>query len=86
MTKHVEAMRAALLLRPDLVILLTDADDLGKEDVQLMTNANRVRAVIDVVELARDPQPRPDGGLASLASRNGGRHRRILLGRTEARR
>jgi von Willebrand factor type A domain len=82
-TRHVEAMRAALLLRPDLVILLTDADDLSPGDVHLMTKANRGRAVIDIVELTRDPLPQPDGGLASLATLNQGRHRRVLLGRVE---
>ena len=80
-TRHVEAVRAALLLRPDLLVLLTDADDLSLGDVRLMTNANRSRAVLDVVELTRDPQSRPDGGLASLAALNRGRHRRVLLGR-----
>ena len=80
-TRHVEAVRAALGLRPDLVILLTDADDLSPGDVHLMTVANGGRAAIDVVELTRDPLPRPDGGLASLAARNGGRHRRVVLDR-----
>ena len=79
-TRHVEAMRTALLLRPDLVILLTDADDLSPGDVHLMTTANRGHAVIDTVELTRDPLPRPDGGLALLAALNRGRHRRAVLG------
>ena len=83
-TRHVEAMQSALMLRPDLVILLTDADDLSSADVRSMTNANRGRSAIDVVELTRDPLPRPDGGLASLAALNGGRHRRVLLGRAES--
>ena len=85
-TRHLEAMKAAVLLQPDLIILLTDADDLSTDDVRLMTNANHGRAVIDIVELTRDPMPRPDGGLASLAALNGGRHRRVLLGRAEVRR
>ena len=85
-TRHLDAMKAALLLRPDLVILLTDADDLSTGDVRLMTNANRGRAAIDIVELTRDPMPRPDGGLATLASLNGGRHRPVVLGRAEVRR
>ena len=40
-----------------------------------MTVANGGRAAIDVVELTRDPLPRPDGGLASLAAQNRGQHR-----------
>ena len=79
-TLHVEAVRTALQFRPDLVVLLTDADDLSPEKVHSMTIANSGRATIDVVELTRDPLPRPDGGLASLAARNGGRHRRVVLG------
>lgn len=82
-TRHVEAMMAALLLRPDLVVLLTDADDLSPGDVHLMTNANRGRTAIDIVELTRDPLPRPDGGLVSLAALNRGRYQRVLLGRAE---
>ncbi len=82
-TRHLEAMKSALLLQPDLIILLTDADDLSTGEVRSMTSANHGRAAIDIVELTRDPMPRPDGGLASLASLNGGQHRRVLLGRAE---
>ena len=80
-TRHVEAVRAALAFQPDLLILLTDADDLSAGDVRLMTTANHGRATIDIVELTRDPRPRPESSLASLAAQNQGRHRRVLLGR-----
>ena len=80
-TRHLDAVRSALRLRPDLVVLLTDADDLSPADVHAMTLANGGRATIDVVELTRDPVLRPDGGLATLAASNGGRHRRVVMGR-----
>jgi hypothetical protein len=74
-TDHVAALRRGLALRPDLLFLLTDADDLTDKDVLAVTNANRGGTAIHVVELA--VSGRSNSPLARLATANGGTHRRV---------
>jgi hypothetical protein len=75
-TDHVAALRRGLLLRPDVLFLLTDADDLRDADVLAVSRANAGRTAIHVVELCRDGG-RLDGPLARLAAGNGGTYRAV---------
>jgi hypothetical protein len=77
-TKHLVALQKALLLRPELIFLVTDADDLTLADVRRVTYLNRDRgARIHVVELASAAPDRADSLLASLAESTGGTYRRV---------
>jgi len=50
-TDHVQALRCGLALRPELLILVSDADDLGSADVDAVTRLNGGRAVVQVVQV-----------------------------------
>src|SRR5262245_14003409 len=76
LTKHVPALRQALLTRPDLLFWVTDADDLGEDAVREVTRFNNNGASIHVVELAAG-RGDPRGLLARLAESNRGTHRRV---------
>jgi hypothetical protein len=69
-TNHAAALRAALYLRPDVLFLLTDADDLTEAVVNDITRLNRGRSAIHVADLSRTGAVNP--ALAALARRNGG--------------
>jgi hypothetical protein len=82
-TRHLRALKCALTLQPapDLIFLVTDADELTDADVRDVTRLNSSRhAAIHVVELA---SALADGGgerlLARLAADNGGTHRRVRV-------
>lgn len=76
-TNHILAIQRALQLRPDILFLLTDADNLLETDVALLTRANTAGTAIHVVELSRVSGERGDGPMARLAAVNGGTCRRI---------
>jgi hypothetical protein len=76
-TDHVPALLRGLALRPDVLYLLTDADDLSAADVRAVTARNLGRAAIHAVELSRRHAERPDGPLRRLAEANGGTYRRV---------
>jgi hypothetical protein len=73
-TSHVSAIKTALTLLPDVLFLVTDADDLTQNEVRELTALNRGRAVIHAVELTPRPE-QGDGPLALLAHGNGGTYR-----------
>jgi hypothetical protein len=73
-TDHVGALLRGLALRPDVLFLLTDADDLRDADVLAVTHANARRAAIHVVEFCRGGG-HPDSPLARLAALNAGNYR-----------
>jgi hypothetical protein len=75
-TKHLQALKRGLALRPEVIFLATDADDLTDADVRAVTALNQGRAAIHVIDLARG-QPRPDSPLARLAANNRGQYRRV---------
>lgn len=75
-TDHVGALRAGLGLRPEVLFLVTDADELTDADVRAITIRNQGRTAIHVVELARR-RAGGDGPLARLAGRNRGTYRRV---------
>lgn len=77
-TNHADALRRGLALRPDVLYLITDADDLY-EQIEAATRGNSVTA-IHIVELTRRRTTRTDGPLAQLARANGGTYRRVPVG------
>jgi hypothetical protein len=79
-TDNAEALLHAFLMRPDVVFLLTDADELSAARVQSLWR-NRGQAVIHVVELTRGLGGEADGSLAQFARNSGGSYRRVLPGR-----
>jgi hypothetical protein len=74
-TSHLPALQAALWLRPEAVVLITDADDLSPADVQSITRINAGRSRIHVAEVTRPGKASPT--LATLASVNGGTHQAL---------
>jgi hypothetical protein len=77
-TDHARGLRSALLLRPDVVFLLTDAGDLKPADVPALVRLlGQSGAVLHVVELARGEGARDEGPLAGLARDSGGSYRRL---------
>jgi hypothetical protein len=71
-TDHLKALKTALYQRPDVVFLVTDADDLDDWPVRLNFGA----ATLNVVELGRGAG-RGEGPLARLARSTGGTYRRV---------
>jgi hypothetical protein len=78
---HGRALRRGLAFRPDLLYLVTDADDLSPAEVLAATRLNQGRTVIHTVELSRRPAGRADSPLRRLALGNGGTYRCAPPGR-----
>jgi hypothetical protein len=74
-TNHVEALRRALELGPDVIFLVTDADDLSPEQVRRVTQWNAGRAAIHAIELGGRDDSAPGGPLETLARSNRGTYR-----------
>jgi hypothetical protein len=74
-TDHEKAIRLAINLRPDVIFLLTDADEPRLSSKQL-EDIRRWAAgiIIHVVEIGPGPDPGGDSFLRRLARENGGRH------------
>jgi hypothetical protein len=79
-TRHDQALPRALALQPDVIFFLTDADDLTDRDVRTVTEHNRGRSVIHVVELSTANRQRPGMPLQALARANGGMYHAVDLG------
>jgi hypothetical protein len=75
-TDHFHAVQKGLLLRADVLYLVTDSDDLSDRDVQALTRQNGGRTAIHAVELSRR-RADADGPLQRLATQNGGTFRRV---------
>jgi hypothetical protein len=78
-TDHLCGLRRGLLLGPDVLYLVTDADDLNPQDVRTITNLNHGRTVIHTIEMHSRHGPQLTGALAELSANNRGTHRRVLL-------
>jgi hypothetical protein len=81
-TDSAQALFRALQMRPDIVFLLTDADDLTRARVDALLRL-KGRAVLHVVELSRGRPNQADGPLAQLARATGsgdnrGSYRRVV--------
>jgi hypothetical protein len=73
-TDHLRALQQALQLRPDILFLVTDADDLSEEVVRRVTHLNAGYSVIHTVELSHRREA-ADGPLRQLAALNQGTYR-----------
>ncbi|NBO92319.1 MAG: VWA domain-containing protein [Planctomycetia bacterium] len=72
-TNHLKALRSALYHRPDVLFVVTDADDLDEVEA---TRLHVGRTVIHAIELRRGAG-HGEGPLAKLARRSGGIYRRV---------
>jgi hypothetical protein len=80
-TNHLPALRLALSLAPEVIYLLTDADDLSHEHRLEATRLNAGRAVIHTIELSPANRGRADMPLQVLARENRGTYRAVDLRR-----
>jgi hypothetical protein len=75
-TRHFEALKEALRLKPDVIFFLTDADEPGMSDGQLslIRHLNGGHTKINTIEFGERPQPRRNNFLARIAQENGGEY------------
>ncbi len=78
-TDHLAALKRALLLRPDAIYFLTDADDLTAAQIREVTRFNQGRTMIHTVELAGAPRGQAPSPLQVLAAYNRGVYRSVDL-------
>jgi hypothetical protein len=76
-TDHLAALKRALLLQPDVIFFLTDADDLTPILVQSVTQFNHGRTVIHAVELSPSHHSSGTPPLQDLARGNRGMYQRV---------
>ncbi|MBN2580532.1 MAG: VWA domain-containing protein [Pirellulales bacterium] len=74
-TDHVQALQQAIAMRPDVIFLLTDADEPRLNPGQL-ARIHRIAAgtVINTIEFGYGPRSGGDNFLAQLARQNGGQY------------
>lgn len=79
-TRHMDALRMALGMSPDVIFFLTDADEptLTAEEMRTVERLNR-GTTIHAIEFGFGPQGRQKSFLAILAQRNMGQHVYINL-------
>jgi hypothetical protein len=75
-TDHLAALRAALALRPEMLVWLTDADDVKLAEVDGITKLNEGKVSVHVVEF-RHRSTTQETPLQRLANTNSGTYRRI---------
>jgi hypothetical protein len=74
-TAHDEALRLAAQMQPDVIFLLTDADEPQLKPEQLARIRRQAAGIIiHAIEFGPGAQPAEGGFLAELARQNGGRH------------
>jgi hypothetical protein len=81
-TNHLPALRQALALKPDVLFLVTDGDDLTQRDVDNLTRLNSGRTVIHALEW--NGGDRPDAALRLLARYNRGAYKNLRSTSTAA--
>ncbi len=79
-TDHAQALRRGLRLRADVLVFVTDGDDLKPAQERDATAFNKGRSVIHVVEISSRPCPN-DCPLRALARANRGSYRHVALAR-----
>ena len=74
-TRHLDALRVALGMKPDVIFFLTDADEprLSEGELQRVSSLNR-GATINTIEFGYGPQHDSNNFLVRLAKQNGGQH------------
>ncbi len=75
-TRHLEALRLALGMQPDVIFFLTDAAEpqLTPGELAEIRSRNRSGAVINSIEFGSGPFQGGDNFLVKLARQNGGKH------------
>jgi hypothetical protein len=74
-TRHDEALKLAVKLRPDVIFFLTDGDDPKLTRRELDTIQRMAGGItINTIEFGPGPQPEEKSFLATLAEENGGQH------------
>jgi hypothetical protein len=76
-TEYLTALKRALLLQPEVIYFVTDADDLHPDQVRALTLLNHGRTVIHTIELTASHRAGPGTGLQVLARENGGQYRGV---------
>jgi hypothetical protein len=76
-TDHLGALKRALMLHPDVVFFLSDADDLTDAQVRSATLFNRGQATIHTVAFVTSQQSADQSPLRALAHANGGQFRAV---------
>jgi len=74
-TDHSSALRQALALRPEAILFITDAEDLRRDQVRSITEANRGRTAIHTVQWK--PTHEASESLQELARLNRGVYRQF---------
>lgn len=78
-TDHLAALKRGLLLQPDVLFFLSDADDLTGEQIQAISRFNRGRTIIHTVAVTASPRADAENPLRELARANGGMFRMVDL-------
>lgn len=71
-TDHLSALKRALALGPDVIFLLTDADDLRADEIQKISFLNHGRCVIHAIGLGQACARHGNAPLNALAQENQG--------------
>lgn len=75
-TRHVDALKLALGMSPDVIFFLTDAAEpqLTPAELSDIRRRNRSEATINSIEFGSGPRPRGENFLMRLARQNHGKH------------
>ncbi len=75
-TEHMNALKLAVNMGPDVIFFLTDAEEprLSEDDLSLIQRWNRAAASINTIEFGSGPFRGGDNFLVKLARQNHGRH------------
>jgi hypothetical protein len=76
-TRHMEALKLALGMRPDVIFLVTDAGEpqlTAKDLADILRRNERVGAAINAIEFGVGPDPGGTNFLVRLAEQNHGQH------------
>lgn len=76
-TDHLQALRCALELEPEVIFFLTDAGDMKPEEIRRIGLLNQGRAAIHCIELRRG-RPLGDSPLSQLARGNRGLYQPVV--------
>ncbi len=82
-TQHLDAIRLALNVQPDVIFLLTDADDPKLSPVELASirRRNQGGTAINTIEFGTRPAPEPNNFMMQLAEQNDGQHAYVQVSR-----
>ena len=84
-TDHLAALKKALMLQPDVVYFLTDADGISDQTIRLATAFNRGHAIIHAIFARHGELAGTDADLGLLSRANGGMHRLLILDPSKSR-